>query len=68
MHRMCAVKVDYIGMDVEDKFIVGYGMDYNQQYRSMPCIGVLKPEVYQKKEEPISETAPAVDTQTQSAE
>ena len=31
-----------------DEFVVGYGLDYAQQYRNYPCIGVLKPEVYSK--------------------
>lgn len=36
----------YIGFQVENVFVVGYGMDYNQHYRSLPFIGVLKPEIY----------------------
>merc|ERR1712013_271182 len=48
--RKSEVRVDYVGIQLnEDKFIVGYGTDYEQHYRSLPCIGVLKPEVYQKK-------------------
>ena len=39
---------DYVGLEVPDEFVVGYGLDYNQQYRNLPYIGVLKPEVYQK--------------------
>lgn len=42
-------------MESPDHFIVGYGMDYNQQYRSLPCIGVLKPEVYETRTEPHSQ-------------
>ena len=50
VHRKSDVHVDYVGIRLhEDKFIVGYGMDYNQHYRSLPCIGVLKPEVYQRQ-------------------
>ena len=37
---------DYIGFEVENVFVVGYGMDYNQHYRSLPFIGILKPEIY----------------------
>lgn len=37
---------DYCGFEVEDKFVVGYGLDYAERYRNLPDIGVLKPEVY----------------------
>ena len=37
---------DYIGMEVEDKFVVGYGLDYSEKYRALPYIGVLDPKVY----------------------
>lgn len=40
--------VGYIGFDIDDHFVVGYGLDYMQKFRNLPCIGVLKPEVYQK--------------------
>ena len=46
--RQKAVTADYIGFTVPDAFVVGYGLDYAQLYRNLPCIGVLKPEVYQK--------------------
>ena len=39
---------DYIGCVVEDKFVVGYGLDYAEKYRALPYIGVLKPEIYTK--------------------
>ena len=42
------LKADYVGFVVPDEFVVGYGLDYAQQYRNMPYIGVLKPEVYSK--------------------
>jgi len=35
--------VDYVGFDIEDEFVVGYGMDFQGQYRNLPCIGVLNP-------------------------
>ena len=41
---------DYIGRAVEDKFVVGYGLDYAEKYRALPYIGVLKPEIYTKKD------------------
>ena len=37
---------DYVGYTCEDAFVVGYGLDYAEQYRNLPYIGVLKPEVY----------------------
>ena len=40
------VFVKYIGFDIPDEFIVGYGCDYAEKYRNLPEVGVLKPEVY----------------------
>ena len=40
--RVVDVDVDYIGFDIPDKFVVGYGMDYAQKYRSLPYIGVIE--------------------------
>ena len=37
---------DYVGKVIEDEFVVGYGLDYDENYRTLPYIGVLKPEVY----------------------
>jgi hypoxanthine phosphoribosyltransferase len=39
------VKVDFIGFDIEDLFVVGYGLDFNDHYRNYPHIGVLRPEL-----------------------
>jgi len=36
------INVDYIGFKIEDNFVVGYGLDYNQKYRNLPYIGILK--------------------------
>lgn len=44
--RETNVHVHYCGFSVPDEFVVGYGLDYNQRYRGLPCIGVLKPEIY----------------------
>ena len=40
------LKADYVGFEVPNEFVVGYGLDYNEYYRNLPYIGVLKPEVY----------------------
>ena len=45
--REVDIDVDYIGFDVPDEFVVGYGLDYNEYYRNLPYIGVLKPEIYE---------------------
>ena len=39
---------DYHGLEVPDYFVVGYGLDYNERYRALPYVGILKPEVYTK--------------------
>jgi len=44
--REKAIRADLAGFVVPDEFVVGYGLDYAQQYRNIPYIGVLKPEVY----------------------
>lgn len=46
--RKVDLNVKYIGFEVPDAFIVGYGIDYAEQYRNLPYIGILKPEVYEK--------------------
>ena len=40
------LKADFVGFEVPNEFVVGYGLDYNEHYRNLPYIGVLKPEVY----------------------
>lgn len=40
-----AVKADFVGFDIADEFVVGYGLDYEDHYRNYPHIGVLRPEV-----------------------
>ena len=42
------LKADYVGFTIPNAFVVGYGLDYNEQYRNLPFVGILKPEVYQK--------------------
>ncbi len=46
--RVKPIKADYVGFTVPDEFVVGYGLDYDERYRNLPYIGVLKPRVYEK--------------------
>lgn len=48
--RVVDIEADYIGFDVPNEFVVGYGLDYIQQYRNLPYVGVLKPSVYETKD------------------
>jgi Phosphoribosyl transferase domain len=41
-NRSLSVQADYVGFDIEDEFVVGYGLDYQERYRNLPLIGVLK--------------------------
>ena len=41
------LKADYIGFEVPNAFVVGYGLDFNEHYRNLPYVGILKPEVYE---------------------
>lgn len=45
--RVADIKADYIGCDVPDEFVVGYGLDYDQKYRNLPYIGQLKRSIYE---------------------
>lgn len=42
------VKPDYTGFVIENKFVIGYGLDYNERYRNLPYVAVLKPEAIQE--------------------
>jgi hypoxanthine phosphoribosyltransferase len=44
--RLVEIPVDYIGFEIPDQFVVGYGLDYGEVYRNLRFVGVLKPEVY----------------------
>jgi hypoxanthine phosphoribosyltransferase len=41
-NRSLSVQADYVGFDIEDEFVVGYGLDYQERYRNLPLIGVLR--------------------------
>lgn len=43
-----SLKLKYVGKEVPDEFVVGYGLDYDEAYRNLPFVGVLKREVYEK--------------------
>lgn len=40
------LEADYVGFEIPDEFVVGYGLDYDEYYRNLPYIGIMKPEVY----------------------
>lgn len=44
--RLTKIEVDYVGFEVPDEFVVGYGLDFAQRYRNLPYVGILRPEVY----------------------
>ena len=44
--REVDVRLDYVGFDIPNEFVVGYGLDFNEIYRNLPFVGVLKPELY----------------------
>lgn len=44
--RKTEINVNYAGQEIEDAFVVGYGLDYNERYRNLPYVGILKPEIY----------------------
>ena len=41
------LKADYVGFTIPNEFVVGYGLDFNEHYRNLPYVGILKPEAYQ---------------------
>lgn len=46
--RVEAIQADYVGFQIPDYFVVGYGLDFAERYRNLPFVGVLHPEVYKK--------------------
>lgn len=45
--RVVEIEGDYVGFTIPDEFVIGYGLDYNQKYRNLPYIAILKREVYE---------------------
>jgi hypoxanthine phosphoribosyltransferase len=48
--RLVEIPVKYRCFEVPDRFVVGFGLDYNQRYRTLPCVGILKSQIYQSQE------------------
>lgn len=46
--RVEKVRADYVGFEIPDLFVIGYGLDYAERYRNLPFVGVLKPEMYRE--------------------
>lgn len=42
--RVKEVKIDYLGTEIPDEFVIGYGLDYDEKYRNIPCVGILDPK------------------------
>ena len=40
------LEADYVGFTIPDAFVVGFGLDYDESYRNLPFVGIVKPEVY----------------------
>ncbi len=54
--RLIDIPVDYIGFQIPDQFVVGYGLDYGEVYRNLRFVGVLRPEVYGGDDAPVDES------------
>ncbi len=50
-NRKADIKADYVGKVIPDAFVIGYGLDYDEKYRNLPYVGILKPSVYEQKGE-----------------
>ena len=46
--RKVPVDIDYVGFEIPDEYVVGYGLDYAERYRNLPYISILDPEIYKK--------------------
>ena len=42
--RTCRIFPKYVGFEIEDYFVIGYGLDYNEKYRNIPCVGIINPK------------------------
>ena len=48
--RLVEIAIDYLGFEIPDQFVIGYGLDYGERYRNLRFVGVLRPEVYTSPE------------------
>jgi hypoxanthine phosphoribosyltransferase len=48
IRRLVDIPVKYRCFEIPDRFVVGFGLDYDQRYRNLPCLGILRKEIYQK--------------------
>jgi hypoxanthine phosphoribosyltransferase len=55
--RMEDIKADYVGFEIPDYFVVGYGLDFAERYRNLPFVGVLRQHVYQPAGQRVNEAA-----------
>ena len=46
-NRSRQLDLKYVGFEIDDEYVVGYGLDFKEMYRNLPCIGVLKPDLYE---------------------
>ena len=49
--RLAEIDIDYTGFTIPDRFVIGYGLDYDERYRNLPYVGVLRPSVYSSPSE-----------------
>ena len=51
VRRLVDVPLDYVGFEVPDEFVVGYGLDYRQRFRNLPFVATLRPEALEEQPE-----------------
>jgi hypoxanthine phosphoribosyltransferase len=51
--RVEKIKADYIGFEIPDYFVIGYGLDFAERYRNLPFVGVLHPHIYKEVSQPV---------------
>lgn len=54
--RVEKIRADFVGFEVPDLFVVGYGLDFAERYRNLPFVGVLHPHIYKEASHPVSQT------------
>ncbi len=64
--RQTDVQVDYVGFTIEDRFVVGYGLDYAERYRHLPHISVIDPEILSPSAQRSAVSSPGADRQLRS--